>query len=198
MTSLTAATAATAATVPGTHSFDLTFWLTAGAIVVLLGLSAFFSGSETALTASSRAKLRSRADKGDPGAQKALEVTEDSESLIGSILLGNNVVNILSASLATALFTRALGSSGVAAATLVMTVLVLIFSEVLPKTYAILAPEDLASRVARPISVLTHIMSPIVAVVRRDDADFVVRYQADGKHPGKLPYQDLMPPKVRA
>ncbi len=166
MTSLTAATAATAATVPGTHSFDLTFWLTAGAIVVLLGLSAFFSGSETALTASSRAKLRSRADKGDPGAQKALEVTEDSESLIGSILLGNNVVNILSASLATALFTRALGSSGVAAATLVMTVLVLIFSEVLPKTYAILAPEDLASRVARPISVLTHIMSPIVAVVR--------------------------------
>ena len=170
MTTLTAAAAETASTaaaaVSGTHVYDTAFWLTAGAIVVLLGLSAFFSGSETALTASSRAKLRARADKGDPGAQKALEVTEDSESLIGSILLGNNVVNILSASLATALFTRALGSSGVAAATLVMTVLVLIFSEVLPKTYAILGPEDLASRVARPISILTHIMSPIVAVVR--------------------------------
>ena len=145
---------------------DLTFWLTGAAILVLLALSAFFSGSETALTASSRAKLRSRADKGDAGAQGALQVTEDSERLIGSILLGNNVVNILSASLATALFTRLLGSSGVAAATVVMTVLVLIFSEVLPKTYAILAPEDLASRVARPIAVFTRLMTPVVAVVR--------------------------------
>lgn len=145
---------------------DLTFWLTGAAILVLLALSGFFSGSETALTASSRAKLRSRADKGDTGAQGALQVTEDSERLIGSILLGNNVVNILSASLATALFTRLLGSSGVAAATLVMTVLVLIFSEVLPKTYAIMAPEDLASRVARPIAVFTRLMTPVVAVVR--------------------------------
>ncbi|MFC3530119.1 HlyC/CorC family transporter [Paracoccus mangrovi] len=158
-----ATTEAAAAAAPG---YDLTLWLTAGAIVVLLALSGFFSGSETALTASSRAKLRARADKGDRGAQRALSVTEDSERLIGSILLGNNVVNILSASLATALFTRLLGSSGVAAATLVMTVLVLIFSEVLPKTYAILAPEDLASRVARPIGIVTRIMSPIVTVVR--------------------------------
>ncbi|WP_017997989.1 HlyC/CorC family transporter [Paracoccus sp. N5] len=163
----TAATAAAAAPPPAsTAGLDLTFWLTGAAILVLLALSAFFSGSETALTASSRAKLRSRADKGDAGAQGALQVTEDSERLIGSILLGNNVVNILSASLATALFTRLLGSSGVAAATVVMTVLVLIFSEVLPKTYAILAPEDLASRVARPISVFTRLMTPVVAVVR--------------------------------
>ena len=117
--------AAAAATSETAHGYDLTLWLTGGAIVVLLALSGFFSGSETALTASSRAKLRARADKGDRGAQSALSVTEDSERLIGSILLGNNVVNILSASLATALFTRLLGSSGVAAATLVMTVLVL-------------------------------------------------------------------------
>lgn len=149
-----------------TSPFDPAFWLTAGAIVVLLALSAFFSGSETALTASSRAKLRSRADKGDPGAQGALDVTEDSERLIGSILLGNNAVNILAASLATTLFTRMLGSSGVAAATVLMTVLVLIFSEVLPKTYAIMAPEDLASRVARPVRIFTRVMAPLVAVVR--------------------------------
>lgn len=168
MISLTAPAVANAAaaTSETAHGGDLTLWLTGGAIVVLLALSGFFSGSETALTASSRAKLRARADKGDRGAQSALAVTEDSERLIGSILLGNNVVNILSASLATALFTRLLGSSGVAAATLVMTVLVLIFSEVLPKTYAILAPEDLASRVARPISIVTRVMSPIVTVVR--------------------------------
>ncbi|WP_245155585.1 HlyC/CorC family transporter [Paracoccus ravus] len=140
--------------------------MTVAAILVLLGLSGFFSGSETALTASSRAKLRARADRGDAGAQAALSVTEDSERLIGSILLGNNVVNILAASLATALFTRIFGSGGVALATLVMTLLVLIFSEVLPKTYAILAPEDLASRVARPVRALTVVIAPVVAVVR--------------------------------
>lgn len=145
---------------------DAAFWLTCAAIAVLLALSAFFSGSETALTASSRAKLRARADKGEAGADTALKVTEDSERLIGAILLGNNVVNILSASLATALFTRLLGSGGVALATLVMTVLVLIFSEVMPKTYAISAPEQVASRVARPIRVVTLVLSPVVAVVR--------------------------------
>ncbi|MBU3030842.1 HlyC/CorC family transporter [Paracoccus marinaquae] len=146
--------------------FDAAFWTTSAAILVLLLLSAFFSGSETALTASSRAKLRVRADRGDPGAIAAVQLTEDSERLIGAILLGNNVVNILSASLATALFTRLLGSSGVAIATLVMTVLVLIFSEVMPKTYAISAPEAVATRVARPIRWVTLILSPIVAVVR--------------------------------
>ncbi|WP_372803506.1 HlyC/CorC family transporter [Paracoccus seriniphilus] len=146
--------------------FDAAFWLTSAAIFVLLMMSGFFSGSETALTAASRAKLRSRADKGDAGAETAMKVTEDSEKLIGAILLGNNVVNILSASLATALFTRMLGSGGVALATIVMTVLVLIFAEVMPKTYAISAPETVASMVARPIRWVTRLLSPIVAVVR--------------------------------
>ncbi|MDF1620561.1 HlyC/CorC family transporter [Pseudothioclava nitratireducens] len=145
---------------------DAAFWLTAAAIAGLLLLSAFFSGSETALTAASRAKLRARADKGDRGAERALSVTEDSERLIGAILLGNNVVNILSASLATALLTRLFGDSGVALATLGMTALVLVFSEVLPKTYAITLPETVAARVARPIGVLTLILAPIVTVVR--------------------------------
>ena len=145
---------------------DAAFWLTGLSIMILLMLSGFFSGSETALTAASRAKLHSRADRGDEGARAALDVTQDSERLIGAILLGNNVVNILSASLATALFTRLLGSSGVAMATLVMTVLVLIFSEVMPKTYAISAPETVASRVARPIRWVTLILSPVVMVVR--------------------------------
>jgi len=130
-------------------TLDLTFWLTAIGIVLLLGMSAFFSGSETALTAASRAKLRARADKGEAGAEAALIITEDNERLIGSLLLGNNVVNILAASLATALLTRLFGANGVAVATLVMTTLVLIFSEVLPKTYAITRPEAMASKVAR-------------------------------------------------
>ncbi len=145
---------------------DLAFWITTGAIIILLALSAFFSGSETALTAASRAKLRSRADKGEAGATSALDVTEDSERLIGAILLGNNVVNILSASLATVVLTRVFGQSGVAVATLVMTLLVLIFAEVLPKTYAIAAPETVAVRVARPIGIVTRLLAPIVAIVR--------------------------------
>ncbi|WP_369820211.1 HlyC/CorC family transporter [Thioclava sp. SK-1] len=145
---------------------DAAFWVSAGAIMVLLCFSAFFSGSETALTAASRAKLRSRADKGEKGAKTALDVTEDSEKLIGAILLGNNVVNILSTSLATALLTRMLGQSGVAIATLVMTVLVLIFAEVLPKTYAITLPEQVAGRVAFPIKIVTIVLAPIVGIVR--------------------------------
>ncbi|MEI4470396.1 HlyC/CorC family transporter [Frigidibacter sp. MR17.24] len=145
---------------------DFAFWSTAAVILVLLAASAFFSGSETALTAASRGKLRTRADKGEAGAAAALEVTEDSERLIGSILLGNNVVNILSTSLATALLTRVFGQSGVAVATLVMTLMVLIFSEVLPKTYAITQPETLASRVARPVKLFVVLLSPIVSVVR--------------------------------
>ena len=128
--------------------FDATFLLTAAAIFGLLLLSAFFSGSETALTAASRGKLRAQADKGSRGAATALEVTEDSERMIGALLLGNNVVNILAASLATALLTRVLGASGVAVATLAMTALVLIFGEVLPKTLAIAIPEACGARVA--------------------------------------------------
>ncbi|WP_423805185.1 HlyC/CorC family transporter [Paracoccus hibiscisoli] len=147
-------------------TLDFATLMTAGAILICLLLSAFFSGSETALTAASKAKLRARADKGDTGAEAAVRVTADSERLIGAILLGNNVVNILAASLATALFTRLLGASGVAIATLVMTVLVLIFSEVMPKTYAISAPETVASRVARPIRILLIVLAPIVSVVR--------------------------------
>lgn len=147
-------------------TLDAAFWITALSILGLLCLSAFFSGSETALTASSRGKLKAQADKGSLGAASAMKVTEDSERMIGALLLGNNIVNILSASLATALLTRLFGDSGVALATLGMTVLVLIFGEVLPKTLAITFPEAVATRVAPVIRVLIVVFSPVVAVVR--------------------------------
>ncbi|WP_424986856.1 HlyC/CorC family transporter [Microbulbifer sp. S227A] len=145
---------------------DFAFWMTSAAILFLLVLSAFFSGSETALTAASRGKLRSQADKGSRGAEKALAITDDSERLIGSVLLGNNLVNILATSLATALFTRAFGESGVAMATLVMTILVLVFAEVLPKTYAIINSEKAAAAVAPVISIVVTIFAPVVMAVR--------------------------------
>lgn len=149
-----------------TSALDAAFWITCGVILFLLVLSGFFSGSETALTAASRGKLRSQADKGSRGAARALRITEDNERLIGSVLLGNNIVNILAASLATAIFTRAFGESGVALATLVMTALVLVFAEVLPKTYAITNSEKAAALVSGPIALIVLVFSPVVAAVR--------------------------------
>lgn len=145
---------------------DATFWLTAAAIFALLLLSAFFSGSETALTAASRGKLRARADKGSRGAAAALAVKEDDERMIGALLLGNNVVNITAASLATALLTRIFGATGVAVATLVMTALVLIFGEVLPKTLAITIPEAAAARVAPAVRLLMWLFGPVISLVQ--------------------------------
>ena len=145
---------------------DTAFWITSAAILALLVLSAFFSGSETALTAASRGKLRAQADKGSKGAEQALQITEDNERLIGSVLLGNNLVNILAASLATALFTRLFGQNGIALATMVMTLLVLIFAEVLPKTYAITNAETAAARVSPIIRIVIRVFSPIVMAVR--------------------------------
>ncbi|PWK62721.1 HlyC/CorC family transporter [Roseicyclus mahoneyensis] len=148
---------------------DPSTWITAAVIFVLLVCSGIFSGSETALTAASRGKLRAMADRSDgaaKGAQRALVLKEDSERLIGGILLGNNLVNILATSLATVLFTAIVGEGGVAIATLVMTALVLIFSEVLPKTYAINDPERTAARAARPIGLVIAVMAPVVAIVR--------------------------------
>jgi len=149
-----------------TPLFDAAFWITTGVIILLLLLSGFFSGSETALTAASRGKLRNRADKGERGAKSALDVTEDTERLIGAVLLGNNLMNILAASLATALFTRLFGDSGVALATLVMTLLVLVFAEVLPKTYAITNPEAAAAKVSPIIQIVVTVFSPIIAAIR--------------------------------
>jgi Mg2+/Co2+ transporter CorB len=151
-------------------AFDLAFWITSGSILFLLLCSGFFSGSETALTAASRAKLRTMANAGSRGAGVALKLTENSERLIGGILLGNNLANILATSLATALFTKTFGESGVAIATLVMTALVLVFAEVLPKTYAITNPEPAAALTAPLVKVVVSVMSPLVTVVR-----FIVR-----------------------
>ncbi len=145
--------------------WNVTIWWTAGAILILLLLSAFFSGSETALTAASRSKLHAMADRGSRGAALALRLSDDSERLIGAILLGNNLVNILAASLATSLFSSLFGEGGVAMATLVMTILVLVFAEVTPKTYAITAPEAAAERVAAPIAVLVRVLAPVVAAI---------------------------------
>ena len=107
------------------------------AIFVLLLLSAFFSGSETALTAASRARMHVLSREGNHRARLVDRLWNRKDRLIGAILLGNNLVNITASALATSVLIQIFGDAGVAYATLAMTLLVLIFAEVLPKTYAI-------------------------------------------------------------
>jgi len=138
------------------------------AIFVLLCLSAFFSGSETALTAASRARMHQLEKEGDKRALAVNRLLARREDFIGAILLGNNFVNILASVLATSLFISVFGVGGYAmlASTAVMTVTVLIFSEVMPKTYAISRPDSVALRVARPIGILVRGSSWIIQLIR--------------------------------
>ena len=133
---------------------------------MLLFLSGFFSGSETALTAASRSILRAKEDKGHKGATRALKLTENTEKLIGAILLGNNFANILAASLATHLLTKIYGEGGVFYSTLVMTLLIVIFAEVMPKIYAINDPERAALRVSPIIAPVVYIFGPITISIQ--------------------------------
>lgn len=137
-----------------------------GGIVLLLFMSAFFSGSETSLTAVSRARMLQLEKEGQHAARRVTLLTEDRERLIGGILLGNNLVNILASAMATAVFLEVFGEHGVVYATLVMTALVLIFAEVLPKTYALSNPDRFAQAVSLPILLFVRIFAPIVGTVQ--------------------------------
>ena len=148
----------------------LTIGITCGAILALLILSAFFSGSETALTAVSRGRIHQLQRQGNRRAGIVDKLISARETLIGAILLGNNLVNILASALATSLFVKLFGDAGVAYATLVMTALVLIFAEVLPKTYAITNTDRSALAVAPIIRVIVAVLGPVTATVQ-----FIVR-----------------------
>ncbi len=140
--------------------------ITLGAIFALLLFSAFFSGSETALTAASRATMHKLEGDGVAAAARVNKLIARRERLIGAILLGNNLVNISASALATALFLNLFGDSGVAIATIVMTFVVLIFAEVLPKTVAIARTNRLAMWVAPGISFFVTLFAPIVLVIQ--------------------------------
>ncbi|MEM9471211.1 MAG: HlyC/CorC family transporter [Pseudomonadota bacterium] len=140
----------------------LALGIMAGAAFGLVLLSAFFSGSETALTTSSRPRLHELEKRGERRARTVLDLKEQPERLIGGILLGNNLVNILASALATSVFLQLFGESGVIWATLVMTALVLVFGEVLPKTYAIVYPERFSLAVSGLISMFVKVFAPVV------------------------------------
>jgi Mg2+/Co2+ transporter CorB len=159
-------------------------WVTSLAtIVVLLVVSAFFSGSETALTAASRPRIHQLATKGNRRARIVLNLHDHKDRLIGAILLGNNIVNIFGSALATYMFLKIFGDAGVFYATMTMTLLIVIFAEVLPKTYAITHADRSALVVAEPIRIVVTLLAPITAAIqwfaRMTVAPFGVKLAAD-------------------
>src|SRR5579871_6512553 len=140
-------------------------WLSFLIVIVLLLISAFFAASETALTGSSRASMLRLEKQGSRQAANVNWLLSVRDRMIGALLLGNNIANIGASALATGIFTAWFGDVGVLYATGVMTALVVIFAEVLPKTIAINAPDRVALAVARPMKITMVLLGPLVTVV---------------------------------
>ncbi|HPA85309.1 MAG TPA: CNNM domain-containing protein [Deltaproteobacteria bacterium] len=134
-------------------------------LVVIIILSAFFSGSETAFMRANRFRIRSLSEKGNREARRVETILEKPDNLISVILLGNNFVNILGSAIATALFLSIFGDEGILFASLAMTVILLIFSEITPKTIAAYRADTIAMIVAYPISLLIKVLAPLARLL---------------------------------
>ena len=138
---------------------SMTLWV---ALVILVGFSAFFSASETAFSSLNQIRLKSRAEDGDSSAARVLAMAEQYDKLLSTILIGNNIVNIAAASIGTILFTRMLGAErGATVSTIVLTIIVLIFGEVTPKSLAKEMPEKVATAVSPFLVLLMALMTPL-------------------------------------
>jgi len=140
-------------------------WLALAVVVICLLLSAFFAGSETALTASSRARMHRLEKQGNRRAALVNRLLQSRERLIGALLLGNNAVNIAASSLATGVLLSWFGEVGVVYATVVMTMLIVVLAEVLPKTAAFNAPDRVALSVSGPIHWTVRLLTPVLVSV---------------------------------
>ena len=144
---------------------EVSIFVSVVAIIILLFLSAFFSGSETALTAASKFLLHAKEKEGNRLATIVNKIRDKKDRMIGALLLGNNLVNILASALATSVLIKVFGDAGVVYATLVMTMMVLVFAEVLPKTYALHHAESMSMRIAPVMRVVIFIFAPITEAV---------------------------------
>src|ERR1700761_5368660 len=135
-------------------------------IILLLTVSAVFAAAETALTAVSRGRMHQLEQDGSRAARRVNRLVSDRERMIGAILLGNTFINILASSLTTALLENSLGKHAVAITTGVMTVVILIFVEVLPKTLAIARTDSVALALAWPLQFVVALLAPIVSAVQ--------------------------------
>ena len=133
-------------------------------LIILLLLSAFFSSAETSLTTVNKIKMRTLAEEGNKRAQLVLDITDDSSKMLSAILIGNNIVNLSASSITTSIAYN-LGGSAVAIATGILTVLILIFGEITPKTMATINSEKMALSYAYPIHVIMMIVKPINFII---------------------------------
>ena len=137
------------------------------ALIILICLSAFFSSAETSMTTVNKIRIQSLAEQGDKRAKILLTVIEDSGKLLSTILIGNNIVNISASSLATTLTMRLFGNAAVSISTGIITLLVLIFGEITPKTMASLYAEKMALSYARIIHFLMFLLTPVIFLVNK-------------------------------
>ncbi|MEG2059794.1 MAG: hemolysin family protein [Lachnospiraceae bacterium] len=145
-------------------------------LLLLIMLSAFFSSAETALTTVNKIRLKTLSDEGSKQAKRVLQVTEDSGKMLSAILIGNNLVNISASAIATVLATDLWGSVGVGFATGIITIVVLIFGEISPKTLATLHAEPLALAYSGVISVLMKLLTPVIFVINKLALSFLTLF----------------------
>ena len=134
-------------------------------IIILLGLSAFFSSSETALTTVNKIRIRTLAEGGNKSAQWVMKLSENQGRMLSAILIGNNVVNLSASSMLTVLVTEIFGNKAAGAATGVLTLLILIFGEITPKTMATLEAERYSLRVGHMIHILMTVLTPLIILI---------------------------------
>lgn len=154
-------------------------------IIFLLFLSAFFSSAETALTTCNKIRIKSLADDGDKRARRVLEIARDSGKMLSAILIGNNIVNLSASSMATTLAIQIFGNAGAGIATGTLTVLVLIFGEISPKTLATIHADKIALSYSRPILLLMKILTPLIFVINKLSMGFLILLRVnvtDGQH----------------
>ena len=149
------------------------------ALILLVSVSGFLSGSETAITATSKARIISKIKKGSKKANYVLKILNNKDSVISSLLLSNNLVNILASSLATAFFYDLFGIGGIFYATLLMTILLVVFAEVLPKTYSINKPTRTALMIAPIIYYLNKFLFPFVYLINFIVSFFLKKIETD-------------------
>lgn len=165
-------------------------------LIILICLSAFFSSAETSMTTVNKIRIQTLAQEGDGRAETLLKVIENPGKLLSTILIGNNIVNLSASSLATTLTMRLFGNAAVGISTGIITLLVLIFGEITPKTLASIHQERLALAYAKPIRILMIIMTPGQASPQPLLSVYALpHYNNDGGFPGASPWPCQIPIK---
>lgn len=148
-------------------------------LIVLVCLSGFFSSAETALTTCNKIKMRTLAENGNSRAKRVLRITDDSGKMLSAILVGNNIVNLSTASISTSLAIRLAGNAAVGIATGIITLLILIFGEISPKTLATLHADSISLSYAGIISFLMKILTPVIFLVNKLAMGFLFLLRVD-------------------